>query len=290
MRDKGTKRRQPVKLKQPPTAGEPARVSVEPASAKRKKFNSPKTVYGADARIAVPLEPGREWSDEEILRNIAFCCKICNCPSRVKEICADDDHGSFITPAQDVVWHRRCCHRAFDARVDWLPDLEIQKLVMEEKLISGALQVDEGLNTIGLKALHGLYMTNRRHQSEIHNEDELECIVDRLRTDVSYQLNEKWFQEVKAQSQKKRGLAVVLDLFGGIGTGIICLKRLGIGICKIIHVEYDHVANAVYKFHHCKDRDEIEHIFIDSFLKVEEGLQNLLETHGRKCVRVLGVR
>jgi hypothetical protein len=32
-------------------------------------------------------------------------------------------------------------------------------------------------------------------------------------------------------------------VFAGIGSGVVALKRVGISMKKIIHVEHDHVAN-----------------------------------------------
>jgi site-specific DNA-cytosine methylase len=72
----------------------------------------------------------------------------------------------------------------------------------------------------------------------------------------------------------------VLDLFGGVGGGIICLKRLRIAIDMVIHVEHDKVANQVYKYWH-KD-DGITHVFIPTFEAFESNLDNLLNQHGRK--------
>jgi hypothetical protein len=40
------------------------------------------------------------------------------------------------------------------------------------------------------------------------------------------------------------------NLFGGIGTSIVVLKRLGISIQKIIHVEHDKVATHVFRWNH----------------------------------------
>ena len=47
---------------------------------------------------------------------------------------------------------------------------------------------------------------------------------------------------------KKR--AVVLDLFSGIGGGIVALKRVGISMKRVIIVEQDKVAQHVTRHHH----------------------------------------
>ena len=46
------------------------------------------------------------------------------------------------------------------------------------------------------------------------------------------------------------------NLFGGIGSSIVALKRLGISISKIIHVEHDKVANHVFRWNHDLENDD----------------------------------
>ena len=74
---------------------------------------------------------------------------------------------------------------------------------------------------------------------------------------------------------------MVVDLFGGMGAGIVCLKRLGIAMSTVIHVEHDEVANAVYRYWHEED-EEVNHIFISSFEEFEQNLEKLMLQHGRK--------
>lgn len=59
----------------------------------------------------------------------------------------------------------------------------------------------------------------------------------------------------KIENGKQRRLAplVVLDLFSGIGSGIIVLKRLSIAIKTVIVVEKDRVATYVTKRNHDKN-------------------------------------
>ena len=45
-------------------------------------------------------------------------------------------------------------------------------------------------------------------------------------------------------------LLFIKNLFGGIGSAIVALKRLNIAIQEIIHVEHDKVANHVYRWNH----------------------------------------
>jgi site-specific DNA-cytosine methylase len=79
---------------------------------------------------------------------------------------------------------------------------------------------------------------------------------------------------------------VVVDLFGGIGAGVICLKRLKIAIKTVIHVEHDKVANHVFKYWHANNSnkdDGINHVAIPTFEEFEERLDDLLKEYGRKC-------
>ena len=55
----------------------------------------------------------------------------------------------------------------------------------------------------------------------------------------------------------------VLDLFSGIGSGTVVLKRLGLPIHTIVHVEHDPVAVEVCKYNHKKDG--INHVYIETF-------------------------
>ena len=93
--------------------------------------------------------------------------------------------------------------------------------------------------------------------------------------------------QAKAKTQVQPKAAVVLDLFGGIGSSVVVLKRLKIAMTKVVHVEHDKVANYVYKYWHCykgnkKDKDGIEHIFISSFDTFEHRLTRIMEEHGRE--------
>jgi site-specific DNA-cytosine methylase len=78
------------------------------------------------------------------------------------------------------------------------------------------------------------------------------------------------------------------DMFSGIGSGLVSLKRLGIKIRKVIHVEHDKIATHVYKTNHDSHYntelapDGIEHVYFSTFEEVEEDLRGLIRHHGRK--------
>ena len=68
----------------------------------------------------------------------------------------------------------------------------------------------------------------------------------------------------------------IIDLFGGIGAGVVCLKRLKVKISKILHVEHCQVANIVYKHSHCRpeNQEEIPHVFFRRFEDFEMKLND----------------
>lgn len=80
------------------------------------------------------------------------------------------------------------------------------------------------------------------------------------------------FKKVKADFQKRRDEKsmdhplVVLDLFSGIGSAAVVLKKLQLPIKTMVHVEHDPVANYVSQFNH-KD-DGILHVYIETFESV----------------------
>jgi site-specific DNA-cytosine methylase len=77
-------------------------------------------------------------------------------------------------------------------------------------------------------------------------------------------------------------------LFAGIGSVIVCLKRLGIAIEKIIHVEHDKVATHVYRCMHDSSYNElvlddgISHVYFEKFEDFESNLDTILSEHERK--------
>jgi hypothetical protein len=110
---------------------------------------------------------------------------------------------------------------------------------------------------------------------------------NRLHANPGYISHLEKFRLKQAKAKTKpQTKAVVLDLFGGIGSAIVALRRLKIDIEKIVHVEHDKVANYVYKYWNClggkHHDDEIEHVFIDSFEVFQRNLDHFLQKHGRK--------
>jgi len=79
-------------------------------------------------------------------------------------------------------------------------------------------------------------------------------------------------------SQQKKP-AVVMEVFAGIGSGVVALKRLKIDIGAVITVEHDPAAKFVFESNH---KDLINHKHIHKFEDVK--IEEILESVGRKYV------
>ena len=83
-------------------------------------------------------------------------------------------------------------------------------------------------------------------------------------------------------------------MFAGIGSGLVSLKRLGIAISKVIHVEHDRVATHVFRSNHDRrynrtlEPDGIEYVYYSSFEYFEENVETILENHGGTTVPTAG--
>lgn len=111
---------------------------------------------------------------------------------------------------------------------------------------------------------------------------------DILEENESYERNLQYFQKKKIEIQKLGSStreAVVVDLFGGIGSALVCLKRIGIAIRVVIHVDHDKIANVVYRHNHADDG--IKHVIVEKLDEFEEKLDYLSEKYGRKYIRSL---
>lgn len=73
---------------------------------------------------------------------------------------------------------------------------------------------------------------------------------------------------------------VVLDLFSGIGSAALCLKRVGIKMKTIISVDHDPLAHLVNKYNHRKDG--ILHVYKEKFEYILENVGDILSKYGRE--------
>ena len=102
-------------------------------------------------------------------------------------------------------------------------------------------------------------------------------------TNPSYVQSCKHFHQREGTHEEKFR---VLDLFSGIGSSTVILKRLGIPLKVVVHVEHDPVAQYVCKFNH--RNDGIDHVHMETFeevygtaLEPDKGLvEGLIQRHG----------
>jgi len=155
--------------------------------------------------------------------------------------------------------------------------------------------------------------TNHRNEQAFWNADHDAHPIHVARTHLNYGQMETNFRVHQEQQQlpaKMRQIqysswpATVLDLFGGIGSGIVALKRLRMAMHKVIHVEHDKVANHVHHYNHNAsynsdlEDDGIEHVSdYPTFEGIEEDLNSFMVKHapidivlgGPPCVDYTGI-
>ena len=237
---------------------------------------------------------------QECLHEVPFCCGICKCSAERKRrvlmrnanddyVPADDEHlWTQPSAADGLRWHRRCCHGIFQVPDDeenedaWAPQYvtALDNLQSEIAGLQNNVKDETALEWVGEKEIHDAYNNTYSAVAKEHNDDQLEHPLDKAETH-----NEAELQSIKFENEgckRQRGSvrpAVVLDVFAGIGTGIVCLKKLKIAIRKVIHVEHDKVATHVYRTNHDPEYsdldlepDGIEHVYVDSFEAIEKEL------------------
>lgn len=203
-----------------------------------------------DARSnAVPLEHFRadNETDQEIEDKIGFCCKHCACSEEDKQ----KYDGEFITD-KETAWHRRCCHRRVTGEKIHAKTL-IEYLLAVEEQMEGMSRKGSETAIVSFGEVNAKFTIAFNQQTELANEDSLEAPGEHLLTSERYREWSNEFTKIET-----RGPAVVVDAFAGIGSAIVVLKRLGIAIKKIIHIEHDKVANFVYKTNH--DFNFVQHL------------------------------
>jgi hypothetical protein len=223
-------------------------------------------------------------ADIESKGRVGFCCAVCTCNAEeVEELLpAGDDKDRvhrWFASGDGGVYHRRCCHGAFamDTR-DMHTEFENcqTQLYNEEDPpeLEPVTSPDEWVTTTELEAA---YITSRRQESKLYNEDGLEHPGSKLLTSDDYihhVLNP--FNSLKqaiqqGTSPRRKGL-VVVDAFAGVGTALVAMKRLGLPITKVIHIEIDKVATHVAKVNH----PDIE--FVGEIPKFDKNLVDTAES------------
>jgi hypothetical protein len=128
------------------------------------------------ANIRKSLNIGNECNetDAEIEANIAFCCKICNCPDAVKNKFVNDE---YIQQSEESLWHRRCCHQASDPGIHWLPAYDQGLAEVEANMVANHFSFEEvkEIELVNPNEVYEKYLSNKRQEAELHNEDDDAC-------------------------------------------------------------------------------------------------------------------
>jgi hypothetical protein len=242
---------------------------------------------------------------EEVIERdlLGFCCYTCRCPDDKEfNMPAGDDENvcRYVQSSPYSVYHRTCCHGVVE-----LPKNDEWASLYEaacERIGEPDFSDDEDDNDyqqhpdfrwVTKMEIYDSYRTFRRQESAFYNADGEAHPLDRLMTHPDYMRGivkpyEDLCEKVQAIKESDRRRVVVLDAFAGVGTGIVALKRLGIDIAKVIHVEHDKVATHVYRWNHDPTynlelpEDDIQHVFVEKWEQFEDNWISLWDEHGRK--------
>jgi exonuclease I len=132
------------------------------------------------------------------------------------------------------------------------------------------------------------YNQARKNETKFHNLEYSPAVDSLLLTNEDYVENLKLFH--KRKKTLKHSLTV-LDLFCGIGSGTVILKKLKIPLKKVVHVKHDPVAVKVSQFNHGQSDEAkygLSHVYIESFEEVYgeknegdyEKISKLIVEHG----------
>ncbi len=96
--------------------------------------------------------------------------------------------------------------------------------------------------------------------------------------------------DIEDKRKDRLGPIVVLDVFSGIGSAIVALKKLRIAISTVISVEHDPVARWVSRYNHDKayndclkeeEKDSIRYVYdYTTFEDLEENIADVINKFG----------
>ncbi|GAX09310.1 hypothetical protein FisN_32Hh006 [Fistulifera solaris] len=203
-------------------------------------------------------------TDEEIERNLPFCCAVCHCSEqRKRATILNAENDTFITDNQSH-FHRFCCHNG---------KAVVHANEVVKRLENGEFEDDESDDDheffLRANDVQRYIKNANRQETSYFNTDNLEVEADKLLCNPAYAEHVmKAFHEETKKGPRKQGL-VILDLFGGVGTALVVLKRVKLPIKKVIHVEHDLVATFVSRMNH--DYKFVESLRAFARDKIEDG-------------------
>lgn len=215
---------------------------------------------------------------------MAFCCANCRC-SPERRAC----YGDGVSQAcEGDYWHRHCCHNVKKADSNWLPPLqELLEKIGDKQAGYEEAGLDYPVPNPSILTNSQPVRSNTTADTQVRNNDEMEDPVSLLSTNTEYLQNQQKFAQVVQKRKQNLRPAVVLDVFAGVGAALVVLKRLGIAMSKVVHVEHDKIATHVVRHNHDKHYnpeapdDGIVHVYIPTFEEMEGNVEQFLQDHGR---------
>ena len=240
-----------------------------------------------DARIEA-LIAANKW---------AFCCATCACSAERRQRAK---HLKYVVSGDGRLPHRPCCHGVLDQSPppEWASSYETAEAHASAALEAMLLGEDDSkpaatYEPVESSLAHKQYLSAKRQESLYVNLRETEDPQARLYSNTDYQDVSRAF--AKRVGTPDQG-AVVLDLFSGMGTTVVALKRLSIALRKIISCEQDKVASHVYQEnHHCPEKstteDNVEwchYPWFENIAGTEENYHAFMDKHAPIDIVVAG--
>jgi hypothetical protein len=208
---------------------------------------------------------------------------------RVLNNCGNSSQSLEEKQGNRYLYHKGCCHNFKVTDSDYQSPMQLaiwnsadQKKIdkYNESKVAEARPLSDLLRS--LKAARRKQVSQNNLEENIPEElkeEEKDLEMFKLETSPDFMKIKRDFIKRIEQKTINHSL-VVLDLFAGIGSAAVVLKKLGLPIRRIVHVEHDPVANYVSQFNH--KNDGIEHIYIETFEEVYgEGDEHACD---RKCL------
>jgi len=239
-----------------------------------------------------------EERESETMDEIDFCCFLCHCHEDRKrhhalsETVRDEfelpDFGLWISKH-----HRKCCHNIIPEQQEFispvgqalkapLENIQPVELNMRQKLM--LVRRDTDWISKRMKS------AQRAETQELNEQEEIEPKCLRILDERSLQMHSDFTKHKKEclQHPENKRDANVLDVFSGIGCGIVALKRIGISIDRVFHVDHHKAARFVYSYNHVHGfgggapDDGIEHIcgLCTDFQELKDNLKEVVKKYG----------
>ncbi len=237
----------------------------------------------------------------------AFCCSNCTC--------SDEDVARYFyvkfscsNSGNSQMYHRGCCHKIQVANPDSLSPM---KLAIENILVNGR-RVEKISKAKPLTHLAKKYNQGKRDEAKFYNDrydtgKKIRIYIARptVNQDGSHFMLHNQFETFiaakdseiysskeynscvqefrkRVKNEPKLKTLRVLDLFCGIGSGTLVLKKIGIPLHTVVHVEHDPVAMYVNRYHHEKSNDGIKHVYRNKYEDIcgDRDIDNLIDKYG----------